>query len=73
MRVYDSIIFVTTGRIFSYCRDISTEVGYFSPLEVRQLNAASGSSPPIEAVLCDRFPGGIFYRIEYHMPSCFDV
>ena len=73
MRVYDSISFVTSGRIFSLCHDISTDVGYFSPSELRQLNASSGRTPHIEAVLCDRFPGGVFYRIEYYMPSCFET
>ena len=60
MRVYDSISFVTSGRIFALCQEISTDVGYFSPNEIRRLNSISGRTPSIEAVLCDRFPGGIF-------------
>ena len=72
MRIYDSVQFVSSGRIFSLCQNISTDVGYFSPLELRLLNNSSGRHPPIEAVLCDRFPGGVFYRIEYRMPSCFE-
>ena len=73
MNPYDSIAFVTSGRIFSICHDISTDVGYFGPNELRRLNFLAGPSPPIDAVLCDRFPGGVFYRIEYHLPNCFGM